>query len=66
MQRPYRTIPESRKLVAEEVQRFLAKGVIEPAQSEWAAPVTEAPETDGSLRFCVDYRKPNDMIIRDT
>ena len=41
-------------------------GVIEPATKEWASPVVFVPKSDGTLRFCVDYRKLNAMKIRDS
>jgi RNase H-like domain found in reverse transcriptase/Reverse transcriptase (RNA-dependent DNA polymerase)/Integrase zinc binding domain len=37
----------------------LAKGFITPSHAPFAAPVLFARKGDGSLRFCVDYRKLN-------
>ena len=54
---PYRAGPKAREIEQREVDRMLAAGVIEPAQSAWASPVVLVPEPDGSLCFCVEYRK---------
>ncbi|CAF3775116.1 unnamed protein product [Rotaria sp. Silwood1] len=44
---------------------MLAQGVITPSKSPWASPVVLALKKDGSIRFCIDYRKLNDVTIRD-
>ena len=63
---PYRTGPKTRELEEFEVKKQLAAGVIEPSNSEWAAPVLFVPKKDGKLRFCVDYRKLNTMTVKDS
>ena len=62
----YRAGPKARKAEQDEVDRMLRAGVIEPPQSEWASPVVLVPKTDGSLRFCIDYRRVNAITVRDT
>jgi len=63
---PYRAGPKTRELERAEIDKQLKAGIIEPAYSEWAAPVLFAPKKDGKLRFCIDYRKLNSMTQKDT
>jgi hypothetical protein len=65
-QAPYRCGLKTRNAVAEEIKRMKGLGVIEPSTSQWAAPIVLIPKPDGSLRFCVDYRKLNEITIRDS
>ena len=60
----YRT-SESQKLQIQEcVNEMMEKGVIVPCISNWSSPVTLVPKRDGSIRFCIDYRKLN-AITKD-
>ena len=63
---PYRQGPAARTFVKKEIDKMLEANVIEPAASEWASPVVLAPKKDGTLRFCVDYRRLNAVTIPDT
>jgi hypothetical protein len=63
---PYRGGQRARKAEAAEVRLMLEAGVIETASSKWASPVVLVPKPDGTMRFCVDYRKLNTLTVRDT
>jgi Reverse transcriptase (RNA-dependent DNA polymerase) len=63
---PYRAGPRAREAEAVEVQRMLKAGVIEPAHAEWASPVVLVPKPDGSMRFCIDYRRLNALTVKDS
>ena len=65
-QRPRRLPLLKRQVEREEVQRMLKSDVIEPSSSPWASPIVMVTKKDGSIRFCVDYRKLNGVTLRDS
>ncbi len=64
---PPRRIPPH---LYDEVQKIIAEmfrdGVIIPSKSPWASPVTLVLKKDGSIRFCVEYRRLNALTKRDS
>lgn len=60
--RPYRQSPAVNARIDEHVSKLLAAGVIRPSVSPWAFPVRLAPK-EGGERFCVDFRKLNEVTI---
>ncbi|KAI8513398.1 hypothetical protein Bbelb_100370 [Branchiostoma belcheri] len=48
-----------REKMREELHKMEEMGVIQPSNSEWTSPVVLFPIKDGSIRFCVDFRKVN-------
>ncbi|CAN8076676.1 unnamed protein product, partial [Agarophyton chilense] len=65
-QAPYRAGPRTRQIEEGNISKMLEEGVIEAAQSAWASPVVLVPKPDGSLRFCINYRKLDAVTVRDT
>ncbi len=64
-QRAWRLPFARRRVAEEEIQRMLKLGVIEPSCSPWTSPVVLVTKSDGSIRFCVDYRKLNSCTRKD-
>lgn len=61
-----RRIPiQMREEVNKIVDEMKEKGVIEESQSPWVSPAVLVKKKDGTLRFCVDYRKLNVVTKKD-
>ncbi len=65
-QRAYRAGRRAPEVERAEVTRMLEHKVIRPSQSEWASPVVLAPKSDGSMRFCFDYRRLHAVTKRNS
>ena len=53
------------QIIREEVNAMLEQGIIRPSQSPYSFPVVLVKKKDGSVRVCIDYRKLNDVTIKD-
>ena len=64
---PYRRLPLAKKRVAEiEIEKMLGDHVIVPSTSPWSSPVCMVTKKDGTIRFCIDYRKLNGVTKKNS
>ena len=57
--------PQQRDNVRQLIGEMLEKGVVERSISPWASPIVLVRKRDGTMRFCVDYRKMNSITRKD-
>lgn len=65
-QQPRRLPLAKADLAQEAIKGMHEQGIIEPSNSPWAAPIVLVRKKDGTHRFCVDYRKLNDVTKKDS
>ena len=65
-QRPRRLPLAKREEVEKLIDDMRKEDVIEPSHSPWCSPVVLVKKKDGSTRFCVDYRKLNNVTRKDS
>lgn len=65
-QSPRRLPLSSVKEVDQLIHDMQSQDVIEPSSSPWASPIVLVKKKDGSTRFCVDYRRLNEVTKKDS
>ena len=55
-----------RQAAQDEIKAMADKDLIEESSSALLSPVLILPKRDGSIRFCIDYRKLNKVTIPDS
>jgi hypothetical protein len=61
----YRVPHYLKQIEKEEIDRMLRDNLISISDSEWTSPVLLVKKKDNTFRFCVDYRKLNEITIPD-
>ncbi len=49
----------------EEINKMLKDEIIEKSKGLWASPIVLVARKDEGIRFCVDFKKINKIIILD-
>ena len=63
---PHRTVPyHLKEQVNDCLQHWLKQGIIRPSHSPYASQIVIVKKKDGKVRVCVDYRKLNNVVVRD-
>lgn len=62
----YRVSPEKHKHLDAEVEYMLNNNIAVPSFLSWASPCLLVPKSDGTPRFCSDFRKANKVTKPDS
>ena len=57
--------PEELVELKKQLADMLSKGLIHPSASPWGSPIIFVDKRDGTTCLCVDYRKLNDVTIKN-
>ena len=64
-ERFHRISPPQLDEVREHLKLMLDAGVVRPSNSPWCNAVVLVRKKDGSLRFCIDFRRLNALMVKD-
>ena len=62
---PYPMAPAELKELKKQLEELLDRGFIRPSISPWGAPVLFVRKKDGSMRLCIDYRRLNQVTVKN-
>lgn len=64
-QNAYRVNPAKREIMKKETDYLVQNGFAVPSSSPWSSPCLLDAKSDGSPRFCTDFRKVNAVTVPD-
>ena len=64
-QRPRRTPLAFEGEEKKHLKKLLDTGIISRGVSEWASPTVLVRKRDGTVRYCIDLRKVNEVTVKD-
>ncbi|UYV67845.1 hypothetical protein LAZ67_5002210, partial [Cordylochernes scorpioides] len=59
----YRVSAKERTIIKDQIDEMFEEGIIRQSSSPWSFPVILVKKRDGKYRFCVDYRKLNEVTV---
>ena len=62
---PYRLASVELEELKKQLEELTKKGFIRSSTSPWGAPVLFVKKKDGSMRMCIDYRKLNQVTVKN-
>ena len=66
IKQPPRRVPmHQQETMRKHIEEMLQHRVVQPSTSPWASPILLVKKNDGTTRFCMDYRKLNDVTRKD-
>ena len=67
LRQPPRRIPKHHQVESNDLlNKMLENKIIQKSTSPWSSPIILVCKKDGSIRFCVDYRRVNNVTNKDT
>ncbi|GMI80696.1 hypothetical protein HRI_001738900 [Hibiscus trionum] len=64
--KPYRHSTHQKDEIEKLVSEMLQSGIIRDSNSVFSSPIVMVKKKDGSWRMCVDYRKLNQLTVKDS
>ena len=65
-QKSYRHSPTQKEEIEKQLDEMLKSDIITQSKSPWASPVLLVKKSDGTWRFCIDFRKLNAVTTKDS
>ena len=66
IKQPMRRVPvHMQEEVNKQLDTMLENNIIQPSKSPWASGIVLVKKKDGTKRFCIDYRRLNDVTMKD-
>ena len=65
-QRPYKNPLALQSNIDKQINDMLDAGIVSISSSPWSSPMVIVPKRDGTHRICIDYRKLNKALVKDS